>query len=432
LIVHHWENWSGSVQCRPRALPQPDSLDAIRSLVRGTAESGGTLRMVGSGHSFTPLVATDDTIASLDRYAGLEAIDAQSGLVTVKAGTKLKDLGELLFAHGLAQENLGDINVQSIAGAVSTGTHGTGAGLGVVATQLRALTLVTAQGDRLTCSEAENTELFKAASVSLGALGVIAGVTLQALPAYKLAAVKGPARLDDLLANLDRHKAENRHFEFFWFPHTDRAQVKFLNVTEADPTPAGVGKYLTDVVLENGAFWALSETCRRFPGFCKTANRIAGAAMSESREVNWSHEVFATPRLVRFQEMEYCLPAERLVDALEEVRACIAREDFAVNFPLEVRFGRGDNLWLSPAYGRDSAYVSVHMYRGMPYRAYFDALEAIFVRHGGRPHWGKLHTQTARELRALYPMWDRFQALRQELDPRGVFMNEHLKRLFGA
>jgi FAD/FMN-containing dehydrogenase len=265
--------------------------------------------------------------------------------------------------------------------------------------------------------------------VSLGALGVIAKVTLQALPSYKLKAVKGPARLDDLLAQLERHKAENRHFEFFWFPHTDRAQVKFLNVTDEAPTPPGAGKYLTDVVLENGAFWALSEACRLAPGFSKTAARLAGAAISQSSEVNWSHEVFATPRMVRFQEMEYNLPADRLVEVLQEVRACIEREGFCVNFPLEVRFGKGDDIWLSPAYGRDSAYVAVHMYRGMAYRAYFDALEAIFKRHGGRPHWGKMHTRTARELKDLYPRWEDFQAVRRELDPKGVFLNEHLRTL---
>jgi FAD/FMN-containing dehydrogenase len=255
-------------------------------------------------------------------------------------------------------------------------------------------------------------------------------VKLQALPKYKLKAVKGPARLDDLIANLDRHKAENRHFEFFWFPHTDRAQAKFLNVTDEPAEAPGFGKYLNDVVLENGAFWALSELSKRVPGFYKTSNNIAGAAISESREVNWSHEIFATPRMVKFQEMEYNLPADRLVDVLQEIRACIQKENFAVNFPLEVRFGKGDDIWLSPAYGRDSAYVAVHMYKGMPYQAYFQAIEAIFRRHGGRPHWGKMHTATAKELPGMYPMWEQFHAIRRELDPQEVFLNDHLRKLF--
>jgi FAD-linked oxidoreductase len=430
MTVHHWENWSGSVTCRPRALPRPASVEEIQAIVREVAEQSGTVRVVGTGHSFTPLVATDDTLISLDRFAGLESVEA-GDRVTVKAGTKLKALGEALFAEGLAQENMGDINVQSVAGAISTGTHGTGAALGGVATQVRALTLVTGTGEVLTCSETESPEVFKAAQVSLGALGVIARVSLQVRPAYRLEAKKGPARLDDLLGALDAHKAGNRHFEFFWFPHTDRAQVKFLNPTDSPPTPAGLGQYLTDVVLENGAFWALCEACRRVPAFCKPASRIAGAAISKSRSVGWSHDVFATPRLVKFQEMEYALPADRLVEVLQAVRDCIAREDFRVNFPLEVRFGRGDDIWLSPAYGRDTAYVAVHMYRGMPHRAYFDALEAIFKRHGGRPHWGKLHTQAAETLRDLYPMWDRFLDVRQALDPRGVFLNAHLKALLG-
>lgn len=430
MTVHHWENWSGSVHCHPRELPQPAGLDELQALVHGVAEQRGKLRVVGSGHSFTPLVATDDTLVSLDRFQGLESVDAATGLATVKAGTKLKALGELLFEHGLGQENLGDINVQSIAGALSTGTHGTGAGLGIVSTQVRELTLVTGTGELLTCSETQNREVFKAAQVSLGALGVIARVTLQALPKYKLKAVKGPARLDDLIANIERYKSENRHFEFFWFPHTDRAQVKFLNVTDEPAETPGFGKYFTDVVLENGAFWALSELSKRIPGFSKTSNRMAGAAISESSEVNWSHEVFATPRMVKFQEMEYNLPAERLVEVLQEIRACLAKEDFAVNFPLEVRFGEGDDIWLSPAYGRESAYVAVHMYQGMPYQAYFQAIEAIFRRHGGRPHWGKMHTATAAELAGIYPMWEPFQAVRRALDPHEVFLNDHLRRLF--
>jgi L-gulonolactone oxidase len=425
-----WQNWAGSVSATPAAMPAPDSLEAIRAIVRDVAARGGCLRVVGAGHSFTPLVATNDTIMTLDGYAGLVSVDAGSAQAVVKAGTRLYDLGTGLAAHGLAQENLGDINVQSLAGALSTGTHGTGAGLGVVATQARALTLVTGDGEVVRCSESERPELFKAAQVSLGALGVITEVTLQAMPVYKLKATKGPARLDDLLANLETHKRDHRHFEFFWFPHTDRAQVKFLDVTNEPAETPGFGKWANDVVLENGAFWALCEASRVVPAFAKTASRIAGAAISGSTEVNWSHLIFATPRMVRFLEMEYALPAESLSAALEEVRASIAREGFAVNFPLEVRFGRGDDIWLSPAYGRDTAYVAVHMYRGMPHEAYFAALEAIFIRHGGRPHWGKLHTQTAATLRDLYPMWDAFQAQRTELDPQGVFLNDHLRKLF--
>lgn len=426
-----WENWSGSVRCEPAALFGPADEAGVVDVVKRALEAGKTLRTVGSGHSFTPLVATDQWLMHLDRLQGLIAVEPGSHRATAWAGTKLKALGEALFDAGLAQENLGDINVQSLAGAIGTGTHGTGAGLKAIANQVVALTLVTGTGEVLTCSETDNREVFKAAQVSLGALGVITRVELQCVPAYKLKLIKGKAGFEETLGNLAALARENRHFEFFWFPHSDVVATKTTNVTDEPIDAGGLGKILGDVVLENGGLWAVNEICRTIPALSKACNQFASQAAGTGSEVDWSHRIFATPRLVKFQEMEYNVPIDQAADTLLEIRDCIRTHDFAVGFPLEVRFGTSDDIFLSPTYQRDAVYIAVHMYQGMAHEAYFAALEAIFKRRGGRPHWGKLHTLGARDFEALYPEWERFQAVRRELDPHGVFMNDYLQRLFG-
>lgn len=422
-----WENWSGSVRCVPRAIEHPVSESEIQSRVRALAKEGRTVRLVGSGHSFTPLVATQDVIMSLDRLEGLEAVEGTSA--SFRAGTSLKAVGEALFAHGLAQENLGDINVQSIAGAVGTGTHGTGAALGSVATQIAELTLVTGTGERLTCSEQEHPELFQAARVSLGALGVVTRVRLRCVPAYKLRLDKGKATLEQVLEDLDRLKAENRHFEFFWFTQADTVQTKRLNPTLEPPTEGGLAKAFNDVVLENGVFMAMCEASRLVPALTRPLSQLTAAALPEGSEVDWSHRLFSTMRLVKFQEMEYNVPVEKAAEVLLEIRELLRRRDFGIYFPIEVRFVKGDDIWLSPTYRRDACYIAVHVNKGLDHRAYFEAIEAIFKRHEGRPHWGKLHTLSAAELRDRYPMYEHFLALRRELDPHGLFLNDYLKTL---
>ena len=424
-----WQNWAGNVSCRPAAIRQPASTAEIQAIVREAAASGGGVRVAGAGHSFTPLVATEGTLLTLERHAGLVSVDAARHQATVLAGTRLAELGRLLDGHGLAQANLGDINVQTVAGAISTGTHGTGAELGSVSTQLVGLTLVTGRGELLECSESVEPEVFKAAQVSLGALGVIDRVTLQLQPSYRLHLRKDVLGLEACLADLERHKRENRHFEFFWFPHADRVATKAMNLTADAPRGRGPAAFLDEVVLENVGFGLLNELCRVVPALSPAATRVAAATMSRSEAIDASHRLFATPRHVKFVEMEYNLPAERAVAVLEEIRAAFRRERFEVSFPIEVRFARADDTFLGPASGRASCYVAVHAYRGMAFKAYFDAMEAIFLRHEGRPHWGKLHSLAARELAERYPHWERFQAVRRALDPDGVFLTPYMRRL---
>ncbi|MFL5625172.1 MAG: D-arabinono-1,4-lactone oxidase, partial [Ktedonobacteraceae bacterium] len=425
-----WRNWSGSVQGAPRQVVKPRTSEELAQLVGAYGCDGRHVRVVGAGHSFTPLVQTDDVLMSLDNLQGIEAVDKERGTVKVYAGTRLKDLGEELLAHGLAQENLGDIDVQSIAGAISTGTHGTGIRFGTLSTQVVGMTLATASGELLECSPEQNPDVFKAAQVSLGTLGVIASLTLRVVPAKRLRFQSHRERLRDCLTNVERYKQENSHFEFFWLPYTEWVQAKFLNETDAPVSGSNLWGNFNKIVLENGLYWLLSEACRLRPRLTRPVSKLSAQAIAPIDEVNYSHRVYATPRMVRFQEMEYNIPAEHMSTVLAEIQACIEREQFAVHFPIECRFVHADDIWLSPAYQRASAYVAVHMYRGMPYQSYFQHIEQIFQRYQGRPHWGKMHTLDAQRLAALYPHWHDFRRMRAALDPQGIFLNDYLRRLF--
>ena len=423
-----WSNWAGNVTCRPVAIVPCTTEAEVANAVRNAA---GRVRVAGAGHSFTPVVATDETLLAIDGLAGLIGADADAREVEVWAGTRLKALGELLAGLGLAQENLGDIDVQTVAGALSTGTHGTGAGFGGLASQVVGLTLVDATGERRTLDAASDPEGFAAARVSLGALGVLTRVKLRCVPAFRLLAEKRKLSLDACLAQLDGLVADHRRFEFFWLPYADQVQAKTLDETTLPPEGQGFAKAFNDVVLENGALGLLQELTRAWPATTPAVAQVMGMALGASREVEASHRVFATPRLVKFVEMEYALPAEALRDVLAEMRAAFARERFPVAFPIEVRFGAADDAWLAPSFGRATAYVAVHCYQGVPHEAYFAAMEAIFARHGGRPHWGKLHTLGAAELAARYPRWADFQAQRRRFDPAGKFVSPALARLWG-
>jgi FAD-linked oxidoreductase len=427
-----WQNWSGSVACDPAAIVYPTTLDEIIAVVKEARAARKHIRAVGSGHSFTPLVSTNESLISLDNYAGVESIEADKNLVTVRGGTKIKQLGELLYGLGLAQENLGDIDVQSIAGAISTGTHGSGIKFGSISTQVAALKLVTGTGEVIECSETQNREIFKAAQVSLGALGVIVSVTLRCVPAYKLHYVWRKGSLSDCLANIEKYRAENRNFELYWIPYTDAVLLKFMNQTDAPVKEKNLFRRFNEIVLENGVLWLLCEICRLFPAQTPNVARVIANLISNGEDINYSHRIFATPRLVRFQEMEYNLPVEHFPMVLREIDECIRRERIQVHFPLECRFVHSDDIPLSPAHGRESAYIAVHMYKGMAYRAYFDAVESIFKKYEGRPHWGKLHTRCAEDLSQLYPQWQAFQVVRDSLDPDGVFINDYLRDLLGV
>ena len=427
-----WRNWSGSVTAHPAELHRPASLEALQEGVRRAAERGLHVRGVGSGHSFSAVAATDEVMVSLERLSGLVHVDAEAREATVWAGTKLHVLGRLLAAEGLAMENLGDIDRQSLGGALSTGTHGTGLGFGCLSTQAVGLTLVTAAGEVVECSETQRPELFRAAQVSLGALGVLARVRLRLVPAFRLACTRTAQPLEACLERLLEQARAHRHFELFWFPHTAWVSVKTLDCTRAPARGHGLGHRVKDLLLENAAFGLLSELVRLRPALAAGASRLCARLAAEDSSVGASHRVFPTPRHVRFQELEYALPLEAGAAALRALSALVLRERLPVHFPVELRFVQGDDAWLSPMYGRDSAVLSVHQYRDMPRERYFREAEALLRAHGGRPHWGKLHSLEAGSLAPLYPRWEDFGRVRRALDPQGTFLSPYLRRLFGA
>lgn len=367
----------------------------------------------------------------IGRMSGIVSVDEATHLVTVRAGTTLSDLNLMLDAVGLALPNLGDIAYQTVAGAISTSTHGTGKDLTGLAGQVRGFKLVTARGEVLSASASADAELFHAGRVSLGSLGVITEVTLQAVPAFRLRAVEGAMRLTDLLESVDALVESNDHFEFFWIPHTGWALTKKNNRTEEplNPLPRVRG-WIDKVLLENYAFGAVCAVGKRLPSQIPRLARALPA--SGTREyVDQSYKIFASQRLVKFYEMEYSIPRSQLAEAMREVVDMVDARGYKLNFPVECRFTAPDDIPLSTSYGRESAYIAVHIYKGMDFDLYFRDVESIMRRHEGRPHWGKVHFQRAEELRAVYPRFNEFLAVRDRLDPARTFANDYTRQVLG-
>jgi L-gulonolactone oxidase len=415
-----WSNWSRGQACAPAEHVRPGSrAELAEAVTRGRA-----VRVAGAGHSFSGAVPTDGTLLSLERMDRVLDVDRESGLVHAEAGISLHRLVRALHGHGLAFPNLGDIDVQSLAGALVTGTHGTGGRLGNLASGVEAMELVLADGSERTLSEGDE---LRAARVSLGALGVVAAVTLRCVPSFRLHAVDRPLALEEVLDSLDERVDGNDHFELFTFPHSGLALTRTNNRTEAPATPRRPRReWLQDVVMDNHVFGLLNRAARRAPRAIPRINRAAGRAASKRERVADSYDVFASPRLVRFEEMEYALPRARAAEAVRAARAILERHP--VSFPIELRFSAGDDAWLSPAHGRDSAYVAVHVFEGMAYEAPFREVEAVMRGFDGRPHWGKRSFLGAAELAPRYPRWDDFAALRSRLDPEGRFVNAWIER----
>lgn len=388
-----WSNWSGSVSCEPAGLPAPASEAEIVALVRQAGAEGRGVRVVGTGHSFMPLVATPGYVASLDAFAGLEDCDPTRLEASVRAGTKLRALGEALLARGLALENLGDIDVQSVGGALGTGTHGTGRALRNLSAQVATLRLVLASGEVVECSAERDPDLWRAARVSFGALGIVSTARFRLLPAYRLHERVRRSSLAECLEQLEGNIASNRHYEFFWFPKHDFVESKALNPTAAEPGD------VTDPKAER---------------------------------IGWSSQILPSVRELKFNEMEYSVPAAAGLDCVRAVEARMRAHWPRVAWPVEYRTLAADDAWLSTASARETVAISIHEDARRPHADLFADLEPIFLEHDGRPHWGKWHARKAADLARLYPRFADFAALRERLDPRGVFLNDALRALLGA
>ena len=428
-----WRTWGRTVSARPTAVHLPGSTQEVASLVRQSLERGERLRPVGSSHSFTSIAAPVDAHVRLDRMSGIIAADVRAGTVRVGAGTPLHELTPALERVGLAMVNLGDIDRQTVSGAVSTGTHGTGAALTGLAGAVRGLTLVAGDGAVHRVHRDEDPELLSLLAVGLGAYGILTELELDVVPAYRLRALEQPEPLAAVLDTAETIAAAHRHFEFYWFPHTDRTLTKRNDIAEPGsgaPLPRW-REQLDDHVLSNVLFEGLNRVVTRRPSLAPRINQVSARALSRREFTDSSYRVFCTRREVRFVESEYAIPRASLAPVLRELDDWIERSGEYIAFPVEVRFAAADEVALSTAYRRDSAYVAIHQYHRRDFSRYLAAFEAIVAEHDGRPHWGKMHTLDAERLGRLYPRLEEARALRERLDPERLFTNDHLHRVLG-
>jgi FAD-linked oxidoreductase len=427
-----WTNWTGDQRCAPASILQPANEADLQAAVREAAARGAGVRAVGSGHSFTDAACTDGVLIDLRRMQRVLDADTATGRVTVEAGITLHALGEELAARGLALENQGDIDAQTLAGATATATHGTGIRFRNLSAQIESLRLITASGEPLDVSPETDPEAFLAARVSLGALGVVSRITLRCVPRFTLHRRDEPRPLEETLDRLDEHVAGNDHFEFWVFPYTRTALTRTCRRSAEPPSPPPAWRRtVQEDVIENRLLGLICRAGRAAPRAVPRLNALVTRAMSASDVEDHSHRVYATQRRVRFNELEYGIPRERAREAVERVLDVIERRRMPIGFPLEVRFAAGDDALLSTAHGRETCYVAVHQFRGMEFETCFRAVEEIMTAYGGRPHWGKRHYRTAVALAPLYPGWERFRAVRARLDPEGLFANDYVRRCLG-
>ncbi|MEB4613919.1 D-arabinono-1,4-lactone oxidase [Leucobacter sp. M11] len=432
----NWKNWARTERSTPALEISPRSAKQVAAAVARARETGHPVKAIGASHSFTAIGATDGIRLRMDRLRGLVDADLATGRVTLWAGTHLYELPALLEPLGLALANMGDIDRQTISGAVSTGTHGTGLVFGGLATQVVGATLVTGTGETLTVvRDGENAELLPAVALGLGALGILVTVTLQCVPAFLLRAVERPMPLGEAVQTFQERCAREDHFEFYWFPHTESARTKTNTRLPADGPRAPLGRvsrYVDETLVSNTALRGLVSAERLVPRATPRVNRMIQSLSANREFTDVSSRVFVTKRTVKFREMEYAVPLADIPEVLAEIRTVIDRNRFTVSFPIEVRSAAADDLWLSTASGRDSGYVAVHRFWRENPEPLFRAVEAVFRAAGGRPHWGKMHTRTAEDFRELYPRFDDFVAVRDRLDPGGVFRNPYLDRVLGV
>ena len=426
-----WSNWAGNQQTGTVLLSKPQTESELQQVVQSAQASGRRVKAVGSGHSFTAIAVSEEVLVDLSDYDEIVAIDKINQTVTVQSGIQLSKLNQALYENSLAMQNLGDIAYQTIAGAISTSTHGTGAKFTGIANQVVALRIVLADSSIVDCSANVNAQLFSCARVGLGALGLISTVTLKVVPAFNLAVIEEPMRVDDVLQNLDQHIDSNDHFEFFWVPHTGWALTKRNNRNNLLIEPMSkMSHWYSKTLMENYAFGAVCMLGKARPSLIpKLAKALPSSGRNEFSDA--SHKVFASKRIIKFYEMEYAIPREACAEALNRVRRMVTDSGFFLNFPVEVRFTAPDEIPLSTASNRESAYIAVHIYKGMNYVPYFKEVESIMNSYQGRPHWGKLHFQSAATLASRYPQWDVFQAVRNQVDPQRMFSNQYLETVLG-
>ncbi len=427
-----WRNWAREQVCHPVEIVRPRTREGLVSTVVAANAAGRRIKVAGSGHSFSGAALTDGTLLRIEALDRLLDVDRSSGLVKFEAGAVLAEVSPRLDDFGLALANLGDVDRQTLAGAISTATHGTGIGFRNISAQVEAIELICADGSTVELSERSDAKAFRAARVGIGALGAIYAVTLRTVPAFTVRRTDRPRPLGETLESLDELVEGFDHFEFFVLPHTDTALCRESTRTDEPPRPADpAARYVREVVLENWLTGALVATARAFPSLGPRLARSAAGSFARVSKVDRSYRVFASERKLKFTEMEWAIPREHAREAIERVLAIASRPQTRCVFPIEVRFVRGDDALLSPSHERDSCYIAVHQDRKLDWPAYFREVEGVLAGYGGRPHWGKRHEQTAADLAPNYPRWAEFQAVRKRLDPDGRFANDYTERVLG-
>jgi L-gulono-1,4-lactone dehydrogenase len=427
-----WRNWAGDQRCLPVRIERPSGRGELVEAVKRATQAGLTVRAVGAGHSFTDTACTGGVMVRMDRLDRVLDVDRDAGLVKVEAGIGLRALSEAIWGYGMALENLGDIDKQTVSGAISTATHGTGGRFRNLSTLVEAVELVLPDGTLLEVSAGSEPELLPAVRVGLGALGVIATVTLRTVPAFTVRRVDSPLPLEETLERIQDLADGSDHFEFYVFPHTETALLRQSMRTDEPPKPRNaVLEYGQEVMLENWVMGGVARLGRRMPARVPQLSRFVASQVGKSTKVDRSYRVYASDRRVRFTEMEYAIPRRHAAETVRRVLEAAERAQPPVGFPIEVRFVAADDSWLSPAHDRDTTYIAVHQFQGMSWESYFRSVEAVMLEYGGRPHWGKRHFQTAATLAERYPHWEDFRAARARLDPDGRFSNLYLDRVLG-
>lgn len=427
-----WRNWSREQRCSPFEIARPRTREGLIRTVVDSAEAGRRLKVIGTGHSFSEAAITDGTMLEIGLIDRILDIDRVGGLVKVEAGVVLGELSRRLHAEGIALENLGDIDRQTLAGSISTATHGTGTRFGNLSSQVQAIELVQADGTLVELSESSDPDGLRAARVGLGALGAIYSVTLRALPAYRLDRTDQPRPLTETLERLDELTAGIDHFEFYVFPHTDTALCRESTRTDSPPRPQNRAVvYAREIVLENWVGRAFTAAARRVPSAAPTLARIASKGTGRSHKLEDSFRVYASQRRIRFTEMEFAIPRANAREATERVLEIASRRDLGIAWPIEVRFVAADDAMLSPSFERDSCYIAVHADPSEGWMRYFGLVAEVMADYGGRPHWGKRNPLDAGDLAQLYPRFDDFLSVRERLDPTGAFANGYTDRVLG-
>ena len=420
-----WSNWSGNQNCQPNDRIVPRSEDDLLKLLR---EGNQKIRMLGSGHSFSGLVPTDQTLVSLARLRGIENVDTESKQVDVLGGTRLSQLGKELWDNGLSIINMSDIDSQTFSGAVATSTHGTGRELQSISGQMLSSRFVTANGDVVNCSPTENSDLYYASGNHLGALGVMTRSRIQTESAYHLKEHSWMMSEEEGIETAAELSKQHRHYEMFALPHSDYILGLTLDQVSEDEIPESQDENVGDAYE---AFRMLSNVIDYMP-FARRwlVNYGAGSVKPETR-YGTSPEIFGNLRDIRFNEMEYTVPAEYGPQCLREILHMIKKDNIPVIFPIEARYVKGDDFWLSPFYKRDGFAISCHNFHDKDYKKYFAAIEPIFWKYEGRPHWGKIHSLTALNFAGRYERFNDFLKLRKELDPNDRLVNDHLRKVLG-